>query len=295
MSRCSTDFEHERDPPMNGLTDRDGRVRRAARFVAAGDDAAPDRVRAAGQAASSSVTRYTWRASVETSRRARSLACRGDRLRGGLEVQHSALFFADLRVIGPTRSRERSPRELRAVGAENRLVGARDGLYAMAARLYAPSPVAGRGQPAPAVCQGRVRANRACGRSGTCRRPTTFTLPCARSGVPVAPAPPAIMRPADGTGHAARRARPGLDPRADARAEHRRPGHGRAGQVELPGRDRRGGSAPRALRGDRARPQGRRRGGGAQRRAARSARARCSTSPSRRAASTRSRSTPRQT
>ncbi len=79
-------------------------------------------------------------------------------------------------------------------------------------------------------------------------------------------------------------------PRA-AQAEHGRAGNRRAGQVELPDRDRRRGSAARALCGDRARPQGRRRRRRGQPRAAGSARARCSTSPTRRAASTRSPST----
>src|SRR5262249_41356448 len=44
-------------------------------------------------------------------------------LRGGLDVQHRPLFFADLRVLAPSRTTcERIASELRAAGAENRLV-----------------------------------------------------------------------------------------------------------------------------------------------------------------------------
>ncbi len=117
------------------------------------------------------------------------------------------------------------------------------------------------------------------------------TVPFARSALPVAPAPPAIFRPADGVGTLTRRARPGLDPRRAAQAEHRRARHRRAGQVELPRRDRRRGSAQGALRRDRARSEGRRRRGRRQPRARRSDAARCSTSRIRPAASTRSPST----
>ena len=57
------------------------------------------------------------------------------------------------------------------------------------------------------------------------------------------------------------------------------PGTVEQGKSSYPGRDRRRGSAPRALRGDRARSQGRCGRGRGEPRARRSARARCSTSP----------------
>ena len=79
----------------------------------------------------------------------------------------------------------------------------------------------------------------------------------ARARAALDPAPPQRAR------HAARRVRAGLDPPRAAQAEHRRARSRRAGQVQLPGGDRRRGSPPGALRGDRARPEGRRRRGGA--------------------------------
>ena len=103
------------------------------------------------------------------------------------------------------------------------------------------------------------------------------------------------LPPGRRSGHAARRLRAGVDPPRDAPPEHGGARHGRAGQVELPRRDRRRGPAARALRGDRARPEGRRGRGGPQHRSRRSAPARCWTSPTRPAASTRSRSTRRPT
>ncbi len=184
-------------------------------------------------------------------------------LRGGLDVQHRPLFFVDLRVIASDREQcERIASELRAEEAENRLVergtAVRHGLFG----LYARRVRRGEGNPLPSFHKGVFASTEL---AAVWHLPSIdyATVPFARGVLPVAPAPPAILRPADGVGTLRDALGPGIDPSGDAQAEHGRPGDGRAGQVQLSRRDRRRGSAPRALLRDRARPQGRRgRGGG---------------------------------
>ena len=190
-------------------------------------------------------------------------------LRGGLEVQHRPLFFVDLRVIAPNRAVcERIASELRAEGAENRLVERGTALRHGLLGLYGRRVAARRGQSAAVVSQGglgvggagvhlaaavgrlpdgSVRADRLAARAGAARHLATGGRP----------------------GHAARCPRGGLDPCGAAQAEHRGAGNGRAGQVQLPRGHRRRGPSPGALRGDRARSQGRRRGGRGEPRAGR--------------------------
>ena len=216
-------------------------------------------------------------------------------LRGGLEVQHRPLYFADLRVLAPTRRAcEQIASELRAEGAENRLVergtSVRHGLLG----LYRRRVQRGEGNPCPGAAQGGDGLDRA-GRAVACAldRLRHRAVRPRRSAAGAGAA--RDHAPARRGGAAARRARAGCDPPADAPPEHRRAGHRGAGQVELPRGDRGGGPAQGALRGDRARPQGRRRRGRRERGAGSSARARCWTSPTRPAASTRSPWTPRRT
>ena len=83
-------------------------------------------------------------------------------LRGGLEVQHRPLFFTDVRVIASNRlACERIASELRALGAENRLVergtALRNGLFAP----LPPARPARGGKPAALTAQGCVRVLRA--------------------------------------------------------------------------------------------------------------------------------------
>jgi hypothetical protein len=121
-------------------------------------------------------------------------------LRGGLEVQHRPLYFVDLRVAGPTRQTcERIASELRAEGAENRLVergtAVRHGLLG----LYARRVARGEGNPLPPVRKGVFASTEL---AALWHLPSVeyATVPFARGALPLAPAPPAILRPRVGAG-----------------------------------------------------------------------------------------------
>jgi hypothetical protein len=121
-------------------------------------------------------------------------------LRGGLEVQHKPLFFVDIRVVAPHRGAcERIAAELRAEGAENRLVergtAVRHGLLG----LYARRVQRGEGNPLPSFRKG-VFASGELAPMWQLPSIDYLTVPFARSGLPLAPAPPAISRPGDGRG-----------------------------------------------------------------------------------------------
>jgi hypothetical protein len=121
-------------------------------------------------------------------------------LRGGLEVQHKPLFFADLRVVASRRSIcEQIAVELRAESSENRLVergtGVRHGLFG----LYSRRVGRGEGNPLPSFHRGVFASGEL---APIWHLPSVdyLTVPFARSGVPLAPAPPTILRPRDGHG-----------------------------------------------------------------------------------------------
>jgi len=121
-------------------------------------------------------------------------------LLGGLDVQHRPLFFADLRVVGPTRRVcEQIASELRAEGAENHLVeratAVRHGLLG----LYTRRVRRGEGNPLPGARRGVYSSTEL---AAIWHLPSTdyANVPFARTTLPLAPASPAILRPADGTG-----------------------------------------------------------------------------------------------
>ncbi len=121
-------------------------------------------------------------------------------LRGGLEVQHRPLYFADLRVAAPTRQTcERIASELRAEGAENRLVergtAVRHGLLG----LYARRVARGEGNPCPPVRKGVFASTEL---AALWHQPSVeyATVPFARGALALAPASPAILRPRTGAG-----------------------------------------------------------------------------------------------
>ncbi len=123
-----------------------------------------------------------------------------DELRGGLEVQHRPLFFVDLRVIAGDRERcEQIASELRAEEAGNRLVergtAIRSGLFG----LYTRRVQRGEGNPLPSFHKGVFASTEL---AAIWHLPSIdySTVPFARGVLPVAPAPPAILRPADGVG-----------------------------------------------------------------------------------------------
>jgi hypothetical protein len=121
-------------------------------------------------------------------------------LRGGLDVQHRPLFFVDLRVVAPTRGAcERIASELRTGVAENRLVErgttVRHGLLG----LYTRRVQRGEGNPLPGFRKGVFASTEL---AAVWQLPATdyATVPFARNGLPLAPAPPAVFRPPTGRG-----------------------------------------------------------------------------------------------
>jgi hypothetical protein len=119
---------------------------------------------------------------------------------GGLEVQHRPLFFAEVRVVGPNRGVcERIASELRAAAAENRLVergtGVRHGLLG----LYTRRVLRGEGNPLPSMRKGVFASTEL---ASVWHMPSVdySTVPFARNPLPLAPAPPAILRPGEGMG-----------------------------------------------------------------------------------------------
>jgi hypothetical protein len=121
-------------------------------------------------------------------------------LRGGLDVQHRPLFFVDLRVIASDRAQtEQIASELRAEEAENRLVergtAVRHGLFG----LYSRRVQRGEGNPLPSFHKGVFASTEL---AAVWHLPSVdyAAVPFARGALPVAPAPPAILRPADGVG-----------------------------------------------------------------------------------------------
>ena len=121
-------------------------------------------------------------------------------LRGGLDVQHRPLFFADLRVLACSRSVcEGVASELRAQEAENSLVErgtpVRHGLLG----TYRRRIVRGEGNLVPDVRNG-VYASTELAALWHLPSPEYSTVPFARSALPLAPATPAILRSRDGEG-----------------------------------------------------------------------------------------------
>jgi hypothetical protein len=121
-------------------------------------------------------------------------------LRGGLDVQHRPLFFVDLRIIAPDREKcEKIASELRVGEAENRLVergtAVRQGVFGS----YTRRVRRGEGNPLPSWHRGVFASTEL---AAIWHLPSIdyATVPFARGVLPLAPAPPQIMRPVDGTG-----------------------------------------------------------------------------------------------
>jgi hypothetical protein len=121
-------------------------------------------------------------------------------LRGGLDVQHRPLFFVDLRIVAPNREQcEGIASELRVGEAENRLVergtAVRHGVFGS----YSRRVRRGEGNPLPSWHRGVFASTEL---AAIWHLPSIdyATVPFARGVLPLAPAPPPIMRPADGTG-----------------------------------------------------------------------------------------------
>jgi hypothetical protein len=121
-------------------------------------------------------------------------------LRGGLDVQHRPLFFVDLRVVaGDIRICERIASELRAEGAENGLVERGTAIRHGVLGLYTRRVQRGEGNPFPSFHKGVFASTEL---AALWHLPSIdyATVPFARSGLPLAPAPPDIFRPHEGEG-----------------------------------------------------------------------------------------------
>ena len=132
-------------------------------------------------------------------RRDRSLLDEAE-LRGGLELQHRALFFADIRVIGARRRTcEQIASVIRSHRAENRLVERTTGLRQGALGGYTRRVRRGEGNPIPDVFRGTFATSEL---AGLWQLPSIgySRVPFSRSGLPLAPAPPEIFRPTESAG-----------------------------------------------------------------------------------------------
>jgi hypothetical protein len=192
-------FEHEREPPVNRL------------LTAMAAGSAPVCVQLAlapTPAAFERAARHMYKAREKRiSRERRAHAVVLDRslvddveLRGGLDVQHRPLFFADLRVIADRRETcEQVAAALRADSAENRLVergtSIRHGLFG----LYRRRVARGEGNPWPSFLRGVFATTEL---ASLWHLPSVdyTTVPFARDALPLAPAPPSIFRPSTGEG-----------------------------------------------------------------------------------------------
>lgn len=120
-------------------------------------------------------------------------------LRGGLDVQHRPLFFADLRVISSHRSTcELIASELRAVNSENRLVERGTTMRHGLLGLYDTRVVRGEGNPLPSFHRG-VYASTELAALWQLPSVDFAAVPFARTSLPRVPAPPGIARPGDGS------------------------------------------------------------------------------------------------
>jgi hypothetical protein len=121
-------------------------------------------------------------------------------LRGGLEVQHRSLFFADLRILAPGRGDcERIGAALRARRAENRLVERGAELRHGRLGLWARRLRRGEGNPLPGLWH-HLLAPAELAELWQLPSVDFAAVPVARSSLPLAPAPPSVMRPGAGRG-----------------------------------------------------------------------------------------------
>jgi hypothetical protein len=192
-------FEHERAPPMNRLMTVMGACGQQAFVQVAITPTPASFERLAKHLYRRREARVSHERREHLQPRDRSMLADSE-LRGGLDVQHRALFFVDIRVVASQRGVcERIASELRAEGAENRLVergtAVRHGLLG----LYGRRVQRGEGNPLPSLRTGVFAATEL---AAIWQLPSIdyATVPFERKPLPLAPAPPSIFRPRDGEG-----------------------------------------------------------------------------------------------
>ncbi len=140
-------------------------------------------------------------------------------LRDGLDLQHRPLFFADVRVMAADRRAcETVAAELRSRGAHNSLVERGASVRHGWLRCYDRRLQRGEGNPLPSFHRG-VLASTELPQLWQLPSIDYLTIPFARTALPVAPASPAILRPADGPG-CLRDARGPVSIHPDLRRQH---------------------------------------------------------------------------
>jgi hypothetical protein len=191
-------FEHEREPAMNRLMSVMGACTEPA-FVQLVLTPAPMLFE---RYAKRLYKRHEARLSRERREhlftRDRSMV-EDEELRGALDVQHRPLFFTDLRVIAPSLATcEQIASELRVAAAENRLIERRTvGRHGLLG-LYSTRVQRGEGNPLPSLRKGVFASTEL---AALWQLPSIdyTAVPFTRTGLPYAPAPPAILRPSDGS------------------------------------------------------------------------------------------------
>jgi hypothetical protein len=192
-------FEHEREPPMNRLLTVIGACRGPAVVQLALVPAPVLFERYAARRYRSHEHRLARERRAHLFVRDRSMLDEQE-LRGGLELQHRPLFFAELRVLaGERRICERIASELRVESAENRLVERGTTIRHGLLSAYRQRLQRGEGNPLPGFLRGVFAPGEL---TSLWHLPSIdyLSVPFARVATPLAPAPPAIMRPRAGEG-----------------------------------------------------------------------------------------------
>jgi hypothetical protein len=192
-------FEHEREPAMNRLL---------TTMAACGGDACVQIALTPAPACFERVAKRMYkRHEAHLSRARREHLLMRDRsmvedaeLRGALDVQHRPLFFADIRVLAPSGPQcEAIASELRAQEAENSLVQRGTRIRQRLLGSYRRRVQRGEGNAIPDLRAG-VYASTELAPLWHAPSPDYATVPFSRSALPLAPAPPGILRPPDGGG-----------------------------------------------------------------------------------------------
>jgi hypothetical protein len=187
-------FEHEREPPVNRLLTVMGASRADALVQVAIAPAPMAFERFARRLFKMREDRLSRERRAHLVARDRSMLDDAE-LRGGLDVQHRPLFFVDVRVVSAERATcEQIASELRAESAENRLVERGTTIRHGLLSLYRRRIESGQGNPIPAAHRGVFASTEL---ASIWHLPSIdyATVPFARGALPLAPAPPSILRP----------------------------------------------------------------------------------------------------